>query len=74
MVTGDALCVDQRSFGRLFHRGYIRYEKSRGSLTLTNLGKLASQVFGKTNVLRREAGHHLSSYIRMTCPENLYQS
>ena len=39
-------CVDQRSFGSLFHRGYIRYEKSRGGFILTNLGKRARQVFG----------------------------
>ena len=46
MDTDNALLVDQRSFGSLFHRGYIRYEKSRGGFTLTNLGKRARQAFG----------------------------
>ena len=64
MGTDNALLVDQRSFGSLFHRGYIRYEKSRGGFALTSLGKRARQVFDQTDVFRKEPATTFSSYIR----------
>ena len=64
MDTGDALCVDQRSFGSLYHRGYIRYEKSRGGFALTHLGKRARQAFDDTDIFRKQASTTFSSYIQ----------
>jgi len=64
MDTDNALLVDQRSFGSLFHRGYIRYEKSRGGFVLTNLGKRARQTFDDTDIFRKQPSTTFSSYIR----------
>lgn len=64
MDTDNALLVDQRSFGSLFHRGYIRYEKIRGGFALTDLGKRARQVFDETDIFRKQPSTTFSSYIR----------
>jgi len=64
MDTDNALLVDQRSLGSLFHRGYIQYEKSRGGFVLTNLGKRARQVFDDTDIFRKQPSTMFSSYIR----------
>jgi hypothetical protein len=64
MGTDNALLVDQRSFGSLFHRGYIRYEKGRGGFAITSLGKLARQAFDETDIFRKQPATTFSSYIR----------
>ena len=64
MNTDNALLVDQRSFGSLSHRGYIRYEKARGGVTITSLGKRALQAFDETDIYRKQSATTFSSYIR----------
>ena len=64
MAADNALLVDQRSFGSLFHRGYIRYEESRRGFCLTNLGRRARHVFDETDVFRKQPATTFSSYIR----------
>jgi hypothetical protein len=64
MGTDNALLVDQRSFGSLFHRGYIRYEKARGGFAITSLGKRARQAFDETDIFRKQPATTFSSYIR----------
>lgn len=64
MDTDNALLVDQRSFGSLFHRGYIRYEKARSGFAITSLGKRARQAFDETDIFRKQPATTFSSYIR----------
>lgn len=63
MEAGHALRVDQRSFGSLYHRGYIRFEKDRGGFVLTEAGRLARQVFDGTDVFRKEPATSFSFYL-----------
>jgi len=64
MDSERALNVDQRSFGSLFHRGYIRYNSARRGFVLTDAGKAARRVFDETDVFRREPATAFSCYIR----------
>ncbi len=64
MDTDDALSVDQRSFGSLFHRGYIRYDDRKAGFVLTNLGQQARLVFDGTDVHRMGPATTFSFYLR----------
>lgn len=57
----DALFVDQRSWGSLFHRGWICYEDKE--FKPTALGKQAMTLFETTNVIKDHAAG-FSGYIR----------
>lgn len=64
MDADRALMVDQRSFGSLFHRGYIRYDGARRGFVATDLGRTAQRVFDGTQVFRKEPAAAFSFYIR----------
>jgi hypothetical protein len=65
MRADSALMVDQRSFGSLFHRGYIRFDSRRGGFVLTELGRRARRTFEETEVFRKDGpAVEFSFYIR----------
>jgi hypothetical protein len=64
MNTEGRLQVDQRSFGSLFHRGYIRYDAARRGFVLTEAGRRAQRLFDETNVFRKQPATAFSFYIR----------
>jgi hypothetical protein len=62
--TETAIQIDQRSFGSLFHRGYIYYDRGKNGFVLAPLGKQAQMVFETTNVMKERPSNSFSHYIR----------
>jgi hypothetical protein len=65
MTREEALSVDQRSFGSIYHKKFIVFDKERDGFVLTPLGKQARQVFENTTVFKEEPGTAFSHFIRI---------
>ena len=62
----EALKIDQRPFGSIFHRMYIVYNRSIGGFVATELGHKARRVYDATDVYKKTVGTEFSHYIRIT--------
>lgn len=60
----NALEVNQKSFGSLFQREYIAYDRSRNGFVLTPKGQQAMRIYNSTDIMNKEPAHRFSHYIR----------
>ena len=59
-----AMSVDQRSFGSMFHRTYIRFDRGKKGFVITSLGRQAKMMFEATNDFKDHPSAAFSHYIR----------
>lgn len=64
MGVEEALQVDQRSLGSLYHRKYIKV--LNGGFVVTDTGMQAMNQFEGTSVMKDYSSKNLSHYIRLT--------
>lgn len=56
----EALGIDQRSFGSLFHRQYIDFNNRTKAFAITPLGLKAREMFDNTSVIKEHPGEYFS--------------